>query len=140
LGRVDEARAMFQELLRRDPNASGTWTNLGLAELSAKQLDAAADAFRHAVSADPTNGEAWQGLGAAAVGRDVRTAIDAWQHAERLQPRDYDLLFNLGMVLADSGRRADALPYLTRFLQEAPRDRYAADFPRVEAAIGKERR
>ena len=34
--------------------------------------DAAADAFRHAVSADPSNGEAWQGLGAAIVGRDRR--------------------------------------------------------------------
>jgi Flp pilus assembly protein TadD len=140
LGKVDEARAMFQELLRRDPNAAGTWTNLGLAELSAKRLDAATDAFRHAVAADPSNGQAWQGLGAATVGRDPGTAIDAWQHAERLQPRDYDLLFNLGMVLADSGRGAEALPYLTRFVQEAPRDRYARDLPRVEAAIAKARR
>ena len=140
LGRVDEARAMFQELLRRDPNAAGTWTNLGLAELSAKQFDAATDAFRHAVAADPSNGQAWQGLGAATVGRDVRTAIDAWQRAERLQPRDYDLLFNLGMVLADSDHPADALPYLTRFVREAPRARYAGDIPRVEAAIAKARR
>ena len=140
LGRVVEARVMFQELLRRDPNAAGTWTNLGLAELSAKQLDAATDAFRHAVAADPSNGEAWQGLGAAAVRRDVETAIDAWRHAERLQPRDYDLLFNLGMVLADSDHSADALPYLTRFVREAPRARYARDIPRVEAAIAKARR
>jgi arylsulfatase A-like enzyme/Flp pilus assembly protein TadD len=140
LGRVGEARAMFQELLRRDPNAAGTWTNLGLAELSAKRLDAATEAFRHAVSADPSNAQAWQGLGAAAVGRDAETAIDAWQHAERLRPRDYDLLFNLGMVLADSDHPADALPYLTRFVREAPRARYAPDIPRVEAAIAKARR
>jgi tetratricopeptide (TPR) repeat protein len=127
-------------VLGRDPNAAGTWTNLGLAELSVKQLDAATDAFRHAVSADPSNAQAWQGLGAAAVGRDVRTAIDAWQHAERLQPRDYDLLFNLGMVLADSDHPADALPYLTRFIREAPRAQYARDIPRVEAAIARARR
>jgi len=140
LGKVDEARAMFQELLQRDPNAAGTWTNLGLAELSAHRPEAAADAFRYAVSVDPSNAEAWQGLGAAVVARDPDTAIDAWQHAERLRPRDFDLLFNLGMVLADSGRGAEALPYLTRFIQEAPRDRYARDFPRVEAAIAKARR
>ena len=139
LGRVGEARAMFHELLGRDPNAAGTWNNLGLVELSAHQLDAAADAFRHAVAADSSNGEAWQGLGAAAVGRDAETAIDAWRHAERLRPRDYDLLFNLGMVLADSDHPADALPYLTRFLREAPRARYAPDIPRVEAAIAKAR-
>jgi tetratricopeptide (TPR) repeat protein len=140
LGKVSEARDMFQELLRRDPNAAGTWTNLGLAELSAHRPEAAADAFRHAVSADPSHADAWQGLGAAVVARDPAGAIDAWQHAERLRPRDYDLLFNLGMVMADNGRRAEALPYLTRFMQEAPRDRYARDFPRVEAAIAKARR
>ena len=140
MGKVGEARAMFQELLRRDPNAAGTWTNLGLAELAAHRAVAAADAFRHAVSVDPSSAEAWQGLGAAVIARDPNTAIDAWQRAERLRPRDFDLLFNLGMVLADSGRRAEALPYLTRFIQEAPRDRYARDFPRVEAAIAKARR
>ena len=74
------------------------------------------------------------------MGRDAETAIDAWQHAERLQPRNYDLLFNLGMVLADSDHPADALPYLTRFVREAPRAQYARDIPRVEAAIAKVRR
>jgi hypothetical protein len=41
------------------------------------------------------------------------------------------------MLLADSGRGADALPYLQRFVAEAPHDRYARDLPRVEAAIAK---
>jgi arylsulfatase A-like enzyme/tetratricopeptide (TPR) repeat protein len=140
LGRTAEARALFEELLRRDPTAAGTWTNLGLAELSAQRPEAAADAFRQAVKADPSNADAWQGLGAATVGRDTPAAIDAWRHAERLQPRDYDLLFNLGMMLAESDRPADALPYLTRFLKEAPRERYARDVPRVEAAVAKARR
>jgi arylsulfatase A-like enzyme/Flp pilus assembly protein TadD len=139
-GRIAEARALFEELLRRDPTAGGTWTNLGLAELSAKNPDAAAAAFRRAVEVDAANAEAWQGLGAATINRNLPAAIDAWQHAERLAPRDYDLLFNLGMVLSDSGRHAEALPYLTRFLQEAPRDRYASDLPRVQAAIAKARR
>jgi arylsulfatase A-like enzyme/Flp pilus assembly protein TadD len=140
LGRVADARTMFRGLLRRDPNASGTWTNLGLAELAAKQPGAAAEAFGRAVAADPSNADAWQGLGAATVGSDVRRAVDAWQHAERLRPRDYDLLFNLGMVLADSARPADALPYLTRFIREAPHDRYAGDIAQVEAAIARARR
>jgi superkiller protein 3 len=131
---------MFSELLRRDPNAAGTWANLGLVELSARRVDAATTAFQHAVALDPSNAEAWQGLGTAAVGRDVPAAIVAWQRAERLRPHDYDLLFNLGMVIAESDHPADALPYLTRFLREAPRDRYARDFARVEAAIVRARR
>ena len=98
--------------------------------------------MRFATPSAPTRPTPRRGRGSAPprVGRDTKTAIDAWRHAERLRPRDYDLLFNLGMVLADSDRPADALPYLTRFVQEAPRDRYARDFPRVEAAIAKARR
>ncbi len=67
-------------------------------------------------------------------------AIDAWRHAEPLRPKDYDLLFNLGMTLADSPRRAEAAPYLERFLREAPRDRYARDIPAVQAALARARR
>jgi Flp pilus assembly protein TadD len=139
LGRSDEARAQFRELLRRDPNAAGVWNNLGVLELSTGHLDAAAEAFGHAVQFDPDNGDAWQGLGAATLDRDRAAAIDAWRRAEHLRPHDYDLLFNLGMVLAESGRPGEARPYLTRFLEEAPRDRYASDFPQVRAALQKAR-
>ncbi len=89
------------------------------------------------MKADPAYGAAWQGLGAALVGVNSGAAIDAWRHAERLLPQDYDLLFNLGMLLSDSGRPADALPYLQRFVTEAPRDRYGRDLARVQAAIAK---
>jgi arylsulfatase A-like enzyme/Tfp pilus assembly protein PilF len=140
LGREAQARAMFDELLRRDPDAPGTWYNLGILELDHRRTEAAVSAFRRAVQADPSYAQAWHALGAALVDRDPAAAIDAWAHAERLRPRDYDLLFNLGMVLADSGRGKEALPYLRRFVQEAPRDRYASDIPRVEAAIARAER
>lgn len=137
LGRAADARALFEEMLRNDPGAGGTWYNLGLLEMSTSRRPDAAAAFRHAVAADPSNGEAWQGLGAALVATDRAAAVDAWRHAERLLPHDYDLLFNLGIVLAEGERPAEALPYLRRFAREAPRNRYARDLPRVEAAIAK---
>jgi Tfp pilus assembly protein PilF len=110
-----------------------------LLDMSQHQAAAAA-AFRHAVEADPSYADAWQALGAAVVARDRAEAIDAWRRAEALQPRDFDLLFNLGTVLAESERPADALPYLERFLREAPRDRYGRDVAGVEALIAKLRR
>ncbi len=134
LQRPAEGRAQLLELLRRDPNAAGVWNNLGVLELSTGRGADAADAFRHAVRVDPSMADAWLGLGASLVERDRAGAIEAWRHAERLRPHDYDLLFNLGMSLADTAS-ADAVPYLTRFLREAPRDRYAADVAGVEAAL-----
>jgi len=124
-------------LLRRAPNAAGTWFNLGMFELEHRHGDRAAAAFQRAVGADPSYGEAWRWLGAALIDSDRAAAIDAWQHAERLQPGDYDLLFNLGMVMAESDRPAGALPYLQRFVREAPRERYGRDIPQVEAAINR---
>ena len=86
---------------RSNPQSAGTWNNLGVLELSAGRLEAAAEAFRQAVAADPSYGDAWQGLGAALADRDRAAAVEAWRRAERLLPRDYDLLFNLAMALAD---------------------------------------
>jgi tetratricopeptide (TPR) repeat protein len=139
LGRANDARALFLELLERDPDDAITWNNLGVLELSGGRMVEAAQAFRHAVDADPMRGDAWQGLGAAVIARDRPAAIEAWRRAERLLPRDYDLLFNLGTVLAESANPREALPYLERFVREAPRDRYARDLAQVEALIRKVR-
>jgi Flp pilus assembly protein TadD len=135
LGRPREARGLFEELLQHDPDDAATWNNLGVLELSSGRPREAAAAFRHAVDADPARGDAWQGLGAALVAYDRPGAIDAWRRAERLLPRDYDLLFNLGMVLAEGSSPRESLPYLERFVREAPRDQYASDVARVNAVI-----
>src|SRR5262249_6133093 len=66
---------------------------------------------------------------------DPQGAAEAGQRAEALIPGDYDLLFNLGMVLADSDAPARAIPYLQRFAREAPPDRYAPDIVRVRATL-----
>jgi arylsulfatase A-like enzyme/Flp pilus assembly protein TadD len=137
LGRGADARAMFHELLTLDPASATAWYNLGLFELQANRPEEAAGAFQHAVELEPGYGVAWQALGAALVRRDRLAAADAWRHAERLLPGDYDLLFNLAMVLADGRKPTDAIPYLRRFAAEAPRDRYADDLLRVRAILSR---
>ena len=136
-GRADAARALFEELLARAPSSATTWYNLGLLELQQKRPAEAATAFRRATAIEPEYGDAWQALGASLATTDRHGAIDAWRKAERLLPRDYDLLFNLGMLLADSDAPAAAIPYLERFASEAPRDRYARDIPQVQAVLAR---
>ncbi len=135
-GRINEARTIFRTLIDRNPGAATAWFNLGLFELQNRRRDEAAAAFRRATAIDPLYGDAWNALGAALVDRDTPGAIDAWRRAERLLPREYDLLFNLGMVLADSRTPSEAIPYLRRFEQEAPRDQYASDIARVASTLG----
>lgn len=134
--RTDAARALLKDLVARNPGMSGAWYNLGLVELQSGRGDAAAGALQHAVERQPSYGDAWNALGAALVSRDKAAAIDAWVHAERLLPRDYDLLFNLGVVLADAND-ARAVPYLRRFAAEAPPERYARDIASVRQRLAR---
>jgi arylsulfatase A-like enzyme/Tfp pilus assembly protein PilF len=137
LGRSADAARLFDEILSRNAPAATTLFNVGLFELHNGHADRAAAALRRAVARESSYGDAWQALGAALATTDRPGAIDAWRHAERLRPHDFDLLFDLGMLLADSPSPAEALPYLQRFVQQAPRDRYAADLPRVTATIAR---
>jgi cytochrome c-type biogenesis protein CcmH/NrfG len=49
----------------------------------------------------------------------------------RLDPRDFDALFNLGLQLRKQGRGSEARVCLERFVREAPPALYAADIRRA---------
>jgi arylsulfatase A-like enzyme/Tfp pilus assembly protein PilF len=137
-GASDAARAAFTRALAAAPAAATIWNNLGLLELSAKRTSAAAAAFEHAVAADPAFAPAWRGLGAARASlSDLEGAATAWTRATALSPQDYDTLFNLVMVLVQSGHREQARPHLERFIRDAPPARYAADIARLKALAGQ---
>ncbi len=135
MGRLDDARAMFNRLLKLDPSSPGAWNNLGILAMNARDTTAAAKSFRKAIEADPSYGEAWHGLGAALVDHDPGGAVDAWRHAIELMPGNFDLLYNLGIVLSRSSQPQMALPYLTRFVEHAPPPQYAQDITNVKALI-----
>ena len=135
LGRTSEARALFESLAAAEHAPATTWYNLGLVELQSGRKQEAARAFRRAVERDPSYGDAWNGLGASLVERDAAAGIEAWRNAEKLLPRDYDLLFNVAMLIADHRPANEAIPYLRRFVAEAPRPQYERDIVRVEQRL-----
>ena len=135
LGRTSEARALFESVAAAEHAPATAWYNLGLVELQSGRKQEAARAFRRAVERDPSYGDAWNGLGASLVERDAAAAIEAWRNAEKLLPRDYDLLFNIAMLIADHRPANEAIPYLRRFVAEAPRPQYQRDIVRVEQRL-----
>jgi Flp pilus assembly protein TadD len=68
------------------------------------------------------------GAGAAAYGEgDYASALAQYQAAVEKNPQDTDSLSNLGQVLVKMNRPADAIPYLSRAVSQAP-DRWAYQF------------
>ena len=105
------------------------------AYIGAEKTQEAIIELKNALKLDPGHADGWRGLGAAVAAHDTARAVAAWQRVMELDPQDFDTLYNLGMTLADAGRRNEAASYLRRFLAEAPRDRYAKDLPRVRATL-----
>jgi arylsulfatase A-like enzyme/Tfp pilus assembly protein PilF len=132
-GQHERARRAFASVLERSPHAATTWNNLGLLELADRHVDQAARAFEQAVATDPRFAQAWEGLGASRVAIDPSGAVEAWRRALELEPRNYDLLFNIAAVLHDHGRTSDARPYIERFVREAPADRYQREIATFRA-------
>ena len=136
-GHHDRARRLLSDVLARSPRSATTWSNLGLLELADRRPAEASRAFEQAVAADPRLAQAWEGLGASRIGTDPAGAIDAWRRALELEPRNYDLLFNLVVTMRDRGRAAEARPYAERFMREAPPDRYARDIAAFRAWLAQ---
>jgi arylsulfatase A-like enzyme/Flp pilus assembly protein TadD len=125
--RFDRARRLLNDVLTHSPRSATTWSNLGLLELADRRPAEAIRAFEQAVAADVRLAQAWEGLGAARAARDPSGAIDAWRRAVELEPRNYDVLFNLAALLRDQKRLDEARPYIERFVREALPERYARD-------------
>jgi TolB-like protein/Tfp pilus assembly protein PilF len=69
LGRLDEALALYEALVRRDPVNVTALVNLGIAQANAGRFDAALDSLRTALSLAPGRGQTHYGLGVALLGQ-----------------------------------------------------------------------
>jgi tetratricopeptide (TPR) repeat protein len=134
LGRAAEALATFQKARELAPANAMVLVNIGTVHLGAREYARARPAFEAALALDPDLPRAHNALGVieAETGRP-EAAIERWQATVRLDPRDFDALFNLGLLLRKQGRAAEARACFERFTREAPPSLYAADIRRARA-------
>jgi len=137
-GRPSEAIATFQQILSMDPRNAYALENLGTTHLGGGNLSDAAEAFEAALVHAPRSSRAHAGLGVIAShqGR-MDDAIGRWHKAVELDPRNFDALFNLANTLIRTGRSAEARPFVTRFVETAPRGFYGPDIARFQAWLGQ---
>ncbi|QNP39659.1 tetratricopeptide repeat protein [Lysobacter solisilvae (ex Woo and Kim 2020)] len=127
-GRVQEAIPLWRRALAVQPKFVQAWIDLGAAELSLGQHQAATVAFEQALALQPS-ALAWHYLGnARRDAGDLPAAETAFRNAVALDPRSASAWINLGAVLRLLGRadetiacyeRAEALGYPGADLRDA---------------------
>ncbi|HVR06553.1 MAG TPA: sulfatase-like hydrolase/transferase [Thermoanaerobaculia bacterium] len=135
-GRYQEAIAELKKAAAASPADPAPLEDLGVVAL---HMDRPAEARRYLESALRLNDRlpvSWNTLGVALF-RQQQTgaALDAWEKAVAIDPRQYDALYNIGLVAADAGKPKQAAKALERFVETAPPARFAGDIAKARALL-----
>ena len=120
-GRLDDAIALYRQLLTLRPGCAEVYNNLGLALQDAGRLDEAAEHYRQAFSLSPQLADAQNNLGTVLVARGERqSAIPCFRAALDLRSDYLPAYLNLGCALQQLERPEEALPLYRRAIELHP--------------------
>jgi arylsulfatase A-like enzyme/Flp pilus assembly protein TadD len=131
-GRVAEAVALFEKVTAADPGDPITLQNAGIALLKGGDAAGALARFDRALAITEKLPRAWNAKGVAQARlHDESGALASWRRAAELDPKQFDALYNIGIVASRRGEAAAAREALKRFIATAPPALYRRDL--VEA-------
>ncbi len=122
-GQYAEAATLYHRAAVLSPRTAELWSNLGVMQFFAGQLDPSALSLQHALQLKPDLFVSLLFLGKVYVQQNKPAqALPFLQHAKTLQPRDPETLLSLGKVYADLHRGGDAASTFRDATQAAPQD------------------
>lgn len=118
---VDGAVKALRDVLLADPGNAHAHYYLGLAFMRKEKAGAALAAFAEAIDRDPAHlgAQVYRAWCLYELGR-FEEAIDAGERALEIRADDDDALHLLGLAYAETGRKAQAMEHLERFLKGRP--------------------
>jgi tetratricopeptide (TPR) repeat protein len=130
-GRLQEAEAIYVQILNAQPNHPETLHLMGVMALQIGRFDMSVDFINRAIAVNPNDGRYFSNLGQAlsATGR-IDDAIAAYQRALTLMPNLPEAYNNLGNALQDKGQYEQA----AQAYQEGLRQR--SDFVEARNNLG----
>jgi cytochrome c-type biogenesis protein CcmH len=143
LGSVDEMIARLAARLRRQPDDPEGWRLLGWSYLKTDRFADAAAAYRRAVEFDPKSASLRSALGEALVkaadGQVTAEAKTMFDHAFRLDPKDFGARYYRALAKAQAGDKAAAINDWIALLNDAdPQDPWIADVMKMATEVGRE--
>lgn len=122
-GDNDQARAMYEEVLRTRPDIAQVHVNLGVIAAAKGEHERAIRHYQDGLAINPASFEAYNNLSAALLEmKRPREAAAALQEALRLEPGNPDALFNLGMAYSLSGEIQAAADTYQQVVELTPND------------------
>ena len=119
--RLAGARALYEEVLQRQPRHFGARLLLGLVELQSGNPQRSAEQTAQAIALDPGHAAAHNYLGSALLGLgQMEAAIGSYDRALALQPDYTEAQYNRGNALLDLKRYAEAVAGFDRVLALDP--------------------
>jgi len=123
-----QARKVLERVLELDGDNPAARQNLALAALRSSRWGEAEKLARAALERGSGSPIAWNYLGVALynLGRKGE-AVEAWRRAAELDPKDLEVLYNLGLVAAEVGETRVAREALEAFIAGASRGGGSSD-------------
>ncbi len=140
-GRQEEARDAFELALEADAQDPRALEGLGMVALRQQRWADAETHLKETLLVNPDSAEAWNMLAVAKISGsgDGAGALEAWSRSLEIDPKQWDVLYNLGLVAPDLGQIELARESLRQFVDGAPPDRYGPDIQEARrrlAALG----
>jgi Tfp pilus assembly protein PilF len=132
LGAPYAAATALERALRLDPKWVDCWLLLGNVHMMTNQIDQGTQAYRKAVSLDPTNADSRRILGRALTWNHRNAeAIVEWEELLKISPTDTMALDNVTALMLQTGRYGEALVYLRKAEKEH------GDIPGIQFQLGE---
>lgn len=136
LGDYADADTWLTKMLRWNPGDSEGWYYLGRTKYNESRFEEAVRAFNRSLDLDPQNDKAEDNLGLAYAGLGrIEPAIAAFEKAiawqQNAATKNSGPFIDIGSLLLDQNRTAEAVPYLRQALQISPLD------PKAHELLGK---
>jgi tetratricopeptide (TPR) repeat protein len=114
-----------RELVRRAPEDSSAWTQLGRLLLESGDKDSAKSATKRSLALDPTRSAPWNNLGLMLNREEKwREAVEAFDRALDCDPQNTGAMLNAAESLKKLGKAVEAVQRLRRASEIAP-DKFA---------------
>ncbi len=121
IGDVNKSLEHYKAALQAKPESPENQFNMGFLLIYVKQFDQAVPFLLEAIRLKPEYGEALSNLGTAysQLG-DLTAAEKAFRGAMELKGVGAQACFNYALILSQTGRRSEAIPYLHQAIQKDP--------------------